>query len=128
MFLRLNLNTTKKNEMIDITSEIQSFIPSDFTWILMVYTPHTTCAVTINEGYDPDVGYDMLNFFQKLVPESNEFKHFEGNSDAHIKSSIIWVSENLIVENWQILLGRWQKIFFCEFDGPRKREIWIKLI
>ena len=127
MLFKIQLQTTQRNQMIDITHQIEDLIPENFSWNVVIYTPHTTCAITINEWYDPDVVYDMLNFLQKLVPENADFSHFEGNSDAHIKSSLIWVSENLIVENGQILLGRWQKIFFCEFDGPRQRQVWVRI-
>ena len=124
----LSIQTYEKNEFIDITEEIQKLIPKNFSWIITLYVPHTTCAVTINEWYDPAVIEDMLNFFEELVPNKAYFKHAEWNSSAHIKSSLIWVSETLIVENGDLLLGQWQKIFFCEFDGPRSRKLLVKFI
>ena len=124
----LSIKTYERNELIDITEEIQNLIPKTFSWVIVLYVPHTTCAVTINEGYDPDVAKDMLNFFEELVPNKAYFKHFEWNSPAHIKSSLIWVSETIIVENWDLLLWQWQKIFFCEFDGPRDRKLLVKFI
>ena len=82
----------------------------------------------INEGYDPDVVSDLWNYLNELVPIKSYFKHFEWNSNAHIKSALIWVSLNIIVENWKLILGRWQRIFFCEFDWPRRRKIYLKTV
>lgn len=126
--MEIFVKTHQKNEFIDITDEIQKNIPEKFNWIVLVYVPHTTCAITINEWYDKDVATDMLNFFEELVPDKDYFRHFEWNSSAHIKSSLIWVSESIIVKNWVLVLGQWQKLFFCEFDGPRNRKVLIKLI
>jgi secondary thiamine-phosphate synthase enzyme len=124
----ISISTNKKNEFIDITDEIKRIVPKNFSGIIVCYVPHTTCAITINEGYDPNVVWDMLNFFKELVPNKSYFKHFEWNSPAHIKSSIFWVSETIVVENWDLLLGQWQKVFFCEFDGPRNRKLLVKFI
>jgi secondary thiamine-phosphate synthase enzyme len=96
--------------------------------ILVVYTPHTTSAVTINENADPDVQRDMNSFLSKLIPNLSEFRHAEGNSDSHIKSSLIGCSETIIVENGNMVLGTWQGIYFCEFDGPRTRKVHLKFI
>jgi secondary thiamine-phosphate synthase enzyme len=93
-----------------------------------LYVPHTTAGVIINEGYDPDVAHDMEGAFDRLVPDSPLFKHAEGNSDSHIKTALVGSSETIFIEKGRLALGRWQVIFFAEFDGPRTRELHIKLI
>jgi secondary thiamine-phosphate synthase enzyme len=125
----ISIRSLHPNEMIDITAEINKFLcaHSIIDSVITVFTPHTTAAITINENADPDVTKDMLYGLEKLVPKSPHFKHAEGNSAAHIKSSLVGVSETLIVENGQLLLGTWQGVYFCEFDGPRNRRIQIKL-
>lgn len=95
--------------------------------IMTVFCPHTTAGITINENGDPDVKKDMIYGFRQISPERDEYEHFEGNSHAHILSSIVGVSENLIIENKKILLGTWQSLYFCEFDGSRNRKIYIKI-
>jgi secondary thiamine-phosphate synthase enzyme len=107
---------------------INSAIPESFSGLCVVYVPHTTAGVTINEGADPDVISDIIDHLRELVPNSRKLKHVEGNSDAHIKSSLIGSSVTVIVSNGKPLLGTWQKIFFAEFDGPRKRKFWMELI
>ena len=93
-----------------------------------MYTPHTTAAITINENADPDVVKDLIFAYQKTFPNDHSFKHFEGNSDAHLKSSLTGVSENLIIHNGTLLLGTWQGVYFCEFDGPRSRSVYLKIL
>jgi secondary thiamine-phosphate synthase enzyme len=127
MLFQISLTTSSFNQIIDITGQVQELIPEWFSGMVMVYVPHTTCWITINEWYDPDVWRDLLYWLSKLVPKTKEFKHIEGNSDAHIKSSLIGISQNIIVENWKMILWRWQRILFCEFDGPRRRKVWVKL-
>ncbi len=126
--LEISVRSRKRCEMIDITSKINSVLReqqiADAT--ITVFTPHTTAAITINENADPDVARDMLYGLAKLIPADPQFKHAEGNSDAHLKSSLVGVSETLIVEGGQLLLGTWQGIYFCEFDGPRTRRILLK--
>jgi secondary thiamine-phosphate synthase enzyme len=127
---KINIQTKQKESLIEITDKINTLI-SNYkinNGILHIYTPHTTAAITINENADKDVQKDMIYFFNKLVPNLKEFKHLEGNSDAHIKSSLIGCSETVIIENNKIILGTWQGIYFCEFDGPRNRKIYIKHI
>ncbi len=94
---------------------------------VLVYCPHTTAAITINENGDPDVLDDLILSFQKISPRRKEFKHFEGNSHAHFLSSLVGVSENLILDQGQLILGSWQSLYFCEFDGPRRRKFYIKI-
>jgi len=124
----IKLQTQYPNQMIDITENIEQIIPENFNWICIIYTPHTTCWITINEGYDPDVARDILSFLEEKIPKKWKFRHFEWNSDAHMKSSLIWVNQTIIIENWELLLWKWQKVFFCEFDWPRNRKVLVKLI
>jgi secondary thiamine-phosphate synthase enzyme len=93
-----------------------------------VFCPHTTAGLTINENADPAVKADIIKYLEKLVPENSRFSHSEGNSDAHIKSSLMGNSLNIIIENSKLILGTWQGIYFCEFDGPRNREIYVKIM
>ncbi|MGL1863233.1 MAG: secondary thiamine-phosphate synthase enzyme YjbQ [Pseudodesulfovibrio sp.] len=124
----LNLRTQHHEEMADITSMLRSMVHAN-GWsdgVLFLYCPHTTGAVTINEGADPDVVRDILVNMRKLVPHEGDYLHAEGNSDAHIKSSMFGCEQMVIVEGGKIRLGTWQKIYFCEFDGPRSRKLWVK--
>ena len=126
----LNINTNKREELIDITSQIKELV-SKKSWkdgVLYIYTPHTTAGITINESADPSVAYDIIDTLKKLIPLSNHYRHIEGNSDAHIKSSVIGCSVNCFVEDGNLVLGTWQGIFFAEFDGPRKRKVYVKFI
>ncbi|GAB1534799.1 secondary thiamine-phosphate synthase enzyme YjbQ [Geovibrio sp. ADMFC3] len=128
--VELNISTTAKIRMADITRLLEDAVIQN-GWedgILTVFTPHTTAAVTINENADPDVQCDMTAFMNKLVPDEAYFRHSEGNSDAHIKSSLFGCSETIIVENSRLVLGTWQGVYFCEFDGPRQRKVWLKFI
>lgn len=126
---QLEINTTEKVQFVEITNKIQKIVSNENLkeGICTVYIPHTTAAVTINENADADVTTDMIKEINKMVPFADNYRHFEGNSAAHIKSSMIGVSETLFIENGNLKLGRWQGIYFCEFDGPRKRKIWIKI-
>ncbi len=128
MIFQIDIETIQREQIIDITDKVEKIIPQDFSWLCVVYTPHTTCWITINEGYDPDVAYDILTHLKKLVPLDGWYRHFEWNSDAHIKSSLIWVSQTLIVENGKLVLWRWQKILFCEFDWARQRKVLVKFM
>lgn len=126
----VNIRTTEREQMIDITPVIiEEAKKIDFKdGIVVVYVPHTTAAVTINENADPDVKTDILSHMKKIIPFKNHYRHIEGNSDAHIKSTIVGVSEIIIFENGNPVLGRWQDIFFCEFDGPRNRKLYLKFL
>ena len=125
---RIEIKTTSRNQLVDITSKIAENIPGKFDGIVIVYVPHTTAAITINEGADPSVRTDMLYLLSKLVPQSDSYSHMEGNADAHIKAALIGHSVTIIVEKGNMIMGTWQKIFFCEFDGPRTRKIFMKLV
>jgi secondary thiamine-phosphate synthase enzyme len=114
--------------MVDVTSEVSSAVAQLglTSGVVMVYSPHTTAAITINEGADPDVCSDVLAYLEKAVPHRGGYRHREGNSDAHIKTSLIGPSELVAVEGGRLVLGTWQRIFFCEFDGPRSRRFFVK--
>jgi secondary thiamine-phosphate synthase enzyme len=116
--------------MIDITSEIQNAINQEkiMDGILIIYVPHTTAGITINEGADPDVQLDIIHALQKLIPENASYHHSEGNSDAHIKASLLGSSVTVLVNNGKLLLGTWQHIFFYEGDGPRNRKAYIQIM
>lgn len=121
---------TQKEGLYDITKEVTQAVQNNNlqNGLCIIYCPHTTAAITINENADPDVKHDLLIGLEKAFPDRNEFKHMEGNSSAHLKASCLGASETVIVENGRLVLGTWQGIYFCEFDGPRTRTFWIKLI
>lgn len=124
----LSVRTNQRNEMVDITYEVQKSLKklNLIDGIVTIFCPHTTAAITINENADPDVTRDMLKKFNSLIPAHEGYAHLEGNSDAHIKSSLVGNSCQVIVENGNLILGTWQGIYFCEFDGPRNRKVWVK--
>lgn len=126
---KLNIPTHKQTEMIDITAKIQQAVEKSGikSGICTVFVPHTTAAVTINENADPDVVHDILMEINKIVPFNDGYLHMEGNSAAHIKSSLFGFSEQIIIENERLVLGTWQGIYFCEFDGPRQRQVYVKI-
>ncbi len=128
-YYQRTISTSRREEIIDITNIVKDAVKSSgvINGICVVFVPHTTCAVSINEDADPSVKSDVINTLRKLVPHSGSYEHTEGNSDAHIKSTIIGPSLTLIVSNGNIVLGTWQGIYFCEFDGPRQRNIIISL-
>lgn len=124
----IKVNTSKKEQLIDITSLVQTSLTKSGlkNGICVVFIPHTTAGVTINEDADPDVREDIIKGL-KVIP-SQGFKHVEGNSPAHIKASLIGASQTIIVENSALKLGTWQGVYFAEFDGPRNREIYLNFI
>ncbi|UOD34772.1 YjbQ family protein [Deferribacteraceae bacterium V6Fe1] len=128
MLFTLEVKTSKRVELIDITNLIYEKLKLSGVenGLCTIYTPHTTCAITINENADPAVKSDIIKFLNEKIPQNFPFKHYEGNSDAHIKSSLVGCSEAVIIENKKLLLGTWQGIYFCEFDGPRVRKIYVK--
>lgn len=115
--------------MIDITAKVQSAIDDKADGICFVFTQHTTCGLTINENADPDVQSDMLGFLERLIPQYDEhFRHFEHNADSHIKSSLMGASLTVPFEKGKLLLGRWQGVYLCEFDGPRERKVIVRTL
>jgi secondary thiamine-phosphate synthase enzyme len=123
------VQTQQRNEFVDITNQVRQSLQRsglrDGSGV--IYCPHTTASITINESYDPDVVHDMLLWLNRTVPHQQPgFRHGEGNSDSHIKASLVGSSATVIVEGGDLVLGRWQGIFFCEFDGPRTRSVHVK--
>ncbi|MFP4286787.1 MAG: secondary thiamine-phosphate synthase enzyme YjbQ [Candidatus Izemoplasmataceae bacterium] len=126
----ITVKTTEKETFIPITTNVQNILKESKIkdGIAIVYTPHTTAGITLNENADPDVLNDLTYAYKKTFPNDSNFLHGEGNSDAHLKSSLTGVSETLIISNTKLLLGVWQGLYFCEFDGPRKRKVYIKIL
>ena len=124
------VKTGAKTELVDITSAIQNLVSTSSVanGLCMLYVPHTTAAVTINESADPSVRRDIMMVLNQIVPWDADYKHLEGNSPAHVKATMVGPSELVAVENSQLLLGTWQGIFFCEFDGPRTRKIHVRMV
>jgi secondary thiamine-phosphate synthase enzyme len=125
---QFQVHSTVKEELIDITHQVNQSLKElkCDQGVCFVYTPHTTAAITINENADPDVVRDILYGLEKIVPEKG-YHHSEGNSSAHIKSSLLGCSEQVLIENGKLVLGTWQGIYFSEFDGPRKRTVYVKV-
>lgn len=128
--IEMGIRTSGRTDFLNITSKVQEAVDKSGVrdGICLVFVPHTTAAVTINEGADPDVVRDIEKQMDKMVPWSAGYAHMEGNSAAHIKTSMAGTSETVIVQGGRLLLGTWQQIYFCEFDGPRNRRIWVKTI
>jgi secondary thiamine-phosphate synthase enzyme len=127
---RISLKTNQRIGFYDITDKVRKVVKDSGVkdGIGVIYIPHTTAAVVINENYDPTVCEDINRLLTKLTPEQGGYAHTEGNADAHIKASIIGSSKSIIIKAGELRLGRWQGIFFCEFDGPRSREVWIEVL
>jgi len=127
---KISVKTNKRIELIDITEKIKTVVTRSKvnSGVCVVFSPHTTAGLTINENADPAVQSDMINIMSKLVPVSSDYTHGEGNSDSHTKSSLFGSSLNIIVDKGQLALGYWQGIYFCESDGPRAREVWVKVL
>ncbi|MEK7850589.1 MAG: secondary thiamine-phosphate synthase enzyme YjbQ [Deltaproteobacteria bacterium] len=127
---QLNIKTSQQVEMVDITGDVRKVVRDSGAarGVCYVYVPHTSAGVTINENTDPHVKEDILNQLSKLAPQKGEYKHGEGNSAAHIKASIVGPSEVVFVESGKLVLGAWQSIFLCEFDGPRSRNVLVKIV
>ena len=125
----INIESSRKNEMIDITETIEEIVGNEGEPVAscLIYCPHTTASITINEGTDPHVQEDILLGLDKAFPDRKEFKHREGNSAAHIKSSVIGGSVWVPITGGRLQLGTWQKIYFCEFDGPRRRKVIVHI-
>jgi secondary thiamine-phosphate synthase enzyme len=126
----ITASTTQRVDLIDITAQVQKVVTETMVenGIVTVYVPHTTCGITINEGADPDVVRDIKYQLEKLIPYQQGYHHMEGNADSHIKTCLVGSSENIIIEKGQLVLGTWQSIFLCDFDGPRTRKVYIKIL
>ena len=130
MLVKLSVSTSQHTQMVDITHLIQKAVTDSGIreGICTVFIPHTTAAVTINENADPDVVRDFTTEINKIVPWEDGYRHMEGNSAAHLKASLIGFSQQIIIEEGRLLLGTWQGIWFCEYDGPRRRSVYVKLM
>jgi secondary thiamine-phosphate synthase enzyme len=120
----IKVQSREREEMIEITRQVEKLVPKTGEGVCVLFTQHTTCGLTINENADPDVKHDMLLFLKNTIPQFYDgFRHFEHNSDAHIKSSLVGSSVTVPFESGKLLLGRWQGIYLCEFDGARERKV-----
>jgi secondary thiamine-phosphate synthase enzyme len=130
MIKKIPVDTHNRTEMLDITEKIENIVQESDKkdGLCFIFVPHTTAAITINENADPDVLADILQELEKVIPFNDNYRHLEGNSAAHIKSSMMGSSISVIIENGRLKLGTWQGIVFCEFDGPRTREVWLKIL
>jgi len=130
MIKHLSVSSKSREELIDITSEVMKAVSDSNAsdGICVIFTPHTTAAITINENADPDVRRDIIRGLSHLQLEKVDFAHLEGNSPAHVKSSLIGCSETVLIEKGKLILGTWQGIYLCEFDGPRSRKVLVKII
>jgi secondary thiamine-phosphate synthase enzyme len=126
----IEMRTKKREELIDLTGEIRRVVAKSgrTDGVCVIFVPHTTAGVTINENADPDVKADILMTLRKLVPDTLPYAHAEGNSPAHVKASLVGSSVSVMIENGRLRLGTWQGVCFCEFDGPRTRQVWVKVI
>jgi len=129
MLITLNVKTSSQTEMVDVTGQVQQEVSRSGVdeGRLTLYVPHTTAAITINEGADPAVKADILMVLNQIVPWKANYRHMEGNSPAHVKASLIGSAETVIISGGRLVLGTWQRIFFCEFDGPRSRKLHLQI-
>jgi len=126
----LRVKTERRTQLVDVTREVERVVEKAgvSAGICCIYVPHTTAGVMINEHFDPDVATDLEGVFERMVPKSGPYRHSEGNSDSHAKAALAGTSQMIFVEDGKLALGRWQGVFFCEFDGPRDRKLWIKVL
>jgi len=126
----LRVRTDRRTQLLDVTKEVQSIVAKSGVQqgICYVYVPHTTAAVTINEHADPDVASDFEGIMDRLIPREGPYRHAEGNSDSHAKTVLTGSSQLIFIESGRLVLGRWQGIFFCEYDGPRERTMQVKVV
>ena len=127
---QFGVSTSRRSQMLDITSQVQQALARSGAreGVVHVYVPHTTAGITVNENADPNVARDVLSKLAGLVPHQDDYQHAEGNADAHIKTILTGTSVTLFISGGELQLGEWQGIFLCEFDGPRQREVWLKII
>ena len=127
---RLSLHTTAHTQMVNITPQVQEIVKSSgvTNGLCVIYVPHTTAAITINENTDPDVQTDFMKEINKIVPWEDDYQHAEGNAAAHLKASMMGFSETTIIQNGRLLLGTWQALYFLEYDGSRDRTVYVKLL
>lgn len=130
MIKYINVKSSKRSEFIDMTARIEKLVEGSniSDGVCHLYVPHTTAAVTINEGADPSVKRDIITSLDKLLPHAGDYQHMEGNSDAHIKATLTGNSDTIFIEKGSLVLGTWQAVYFCEFDGPRTRQLMVKIV
>jgi len=126
----LSVKTDRRTQLLDVTAQVQKAVASTgvATGVCYLYVPHTTAAITINEGAGPDVARDVEGALDRLVPANGPYRHSEGNSDSHVKAILVGASQIIHVEGGKLVLGRWQGVFLCEFDGPRERRLQVKVL
>ncbi len=126
----LTVETDRREQFRDVTDQVRAAVREQHpgSGICIVFSPHTTCAVTVNEGHDPDVAADAVRHLAELVPRFRGWRHAEGNSDAHVKTILVGASVTLPVEKGDLALGQWQRVFLCEFDGPRRRQLRVTVL
>ena len=126
----LSLKTDRRTQLVEVTAQVQKVVASSgvATGICYLYVPHTTAAITINECADPDVAEDIEGALDRLIPATGPYRHSEGNSDSHVKAVLVGASQIIHVEGGKLVLGLWQGVFFCEFDGPRERKLQVKIV
>jgi secondary thiamine-phosphate synthase enzyme len=129
IFKEVSIKTQKRENLMEVTGQIQELVDESGIkeGVCRLYVPHTTAGITINENADPSVEKDLINHMRKIIPQSTEFSHSEGNSDAHIKSSLTGISTSVLIHEGKLKLGSWQGIFFVEWDGPRHRKLFIQI-
>jgi secondary thiamine-phosphate synthase enzyme len=126
----IQVKTKTRNELVDITPQVEKAVKESgiAEGICIIAVPHTTAAVTVNENADPSVKADIIVKLSEVVPAGDRYRHLEGNADAHIKATLVGPSETLVVRDGRLSLGTWQGVFFCEFDGPRTRKVWVRVL
>src|SRR5580658_4016955 len=126
----LRVKTRRRTEFVDVTDEVKRAVAASgvTSGVCYVYVPHTTAGLAINEHFDPDVATDLEGLFERLAPRAGNYRHAEGNSDSHAKAVLTGTSQMVFVEEAKLLLGQWQGVFFCEFDGPRERKLWVRVM
>jgi secondary thiamine-phosphate synthase enzyme len=124
------VRTGRRTQLVDVTEQVARAVAAAgvVSGVCYLYVPHTTAGVVINEHFDPDVATDLEGVFERLVPRSGPYRHSEGNSDSHAKAVLTGTSQMILVEQGKLVLGQWQGVFFCEFDGPRERKMWVRVM
>jgi len=130
MIHRLEIATSSRAQMVDVTKEVQQAVSESGVQegFCHIYVPHTTAGIAINENADPSVAQDISAVLEKVAPRGGSYRHLEGNADSHVKASIVGSSETVLVEGGRLVLGTWQGLFLCEFDGPRRRRLLVKVV
>ncbi len=130
MIHRLEIATSSRAQMVDVTGEVQRAVSESGVQegFCHIYVPHTTAGIAINENADPSVAQDILAVLEKMAPRGGSYRHLEGNADSHVKASIVGSSETVLIESGRLVLGTWQGLFLCEFDGPRRRRLLVKVV